>query len=112
VLLPPINGATAATGATDVNGGNGFTANPGDPFHAWDASATFDYMPSQFITWRFELNHREADVPYFVGPGGITPPGANGVPQNTGNPSDRPNGWSPDLVKSETRMTAALLIRL
>src|SRR5580700_4954049 len=40
VLLPPINGATAASGTPY------FTENPGDQFKAWDASATFDYMPS------------------------------------------------------------------
>jgi hypothetical protein len=59
VLIPPINGATAATGTPY------FTANPGDPFKAWDASATFDYMPSQYITFRWEFDHRAANVPYF-----------------------------------------------
>ena len=46
VLLPPINGATAASGTPY------FTENPGDPYRAYDASITFDYMPSQFITFR------------------------------------------------------------
>jgi hypothetical protein len=36
VLLPPINGATAASGTPY------FTENPGDPFEAWDAQVTFD----------------------------------------------------------------------
>ena len=36
-----------------------------------------DYMPSQYITWRLEYDHRAADVPYFSGPGGITPPAGN-----------------------------------
>ena len=49
----------------------------GDPFRAWDASVTFDYMPKQFITFRAEFNRRMANVPYFVGPGGITPQGGN-----------------------------------
>src|SRR5258708_8291407 len=61
VLLPPINGATAASGTPY------FTENPGDPFKAWDASATFDYMPSQYITFRWEFDHRAANVPYFSG---------------------------------------------
>jgi hypothetical protein len=39
VLLPPINGATAITGSPY------FTESPGDQYKAWDASATFDYMP-------------------------------------------------------------------
>jgi hypothetical protein len=101
VLLPPINGATAFSG-TDY-----FTASPGDKFRAWDASATFDYMPSQFITWRFEYNHRAANVPYFSGPGGVTPPGGNTGPLGSFVP-----GWSPDLRKYENRITIALLVKL
>jgi len=50
VLLPPINGATAASGTPY------FTENPGDPYKAWDASGTFDWMPSQYITFRWEYN--------------------------------------------------------
>ena len=61
VLLPPINGATAISGTPY------FTENPGDPYKAWDASATFDYMPSQYITFRWEYNHRAANVPVFLG---------------------------------------------
>ena len=60
VLLPPINGATAASGTPY------FTENPGDPYKAWDASATFDYMPSQYITFRWEYNHRAANVPVLL----------------------------------------------
>src|SRR5215471_5083667 len=71
VLLPPINGATAASGTPY------FTANPGDPYKAWDVSLTADYMPSQYFTYRLEYNHRAANVPYFSGPGGVTPPGGN-----------------------------------
>src|SRR2546423_2109089 len=71
VLLPPINGATAASGTPY------FTENPGDPYKAWDASATFDIMPSQYITFRWEYNHRAANVPYFSGSGGVTHTGGN-----------------------------------
>src|SRR4029077_10515208 len=74
VLMPPINGATAFSGTSY------FTENPGDPFHAWDASLTFDYMPDAFVTFRGELNHRWASVPYFAGSGGVTPPGGNTGP--------------------------------
>jgi hypothetical protein len=100
VLVPPINGATAASGTTY------FTANPGDPFKAWDASVTGDYMPSQFITFRAEFNHRAADVPYFAGEGGVTPPSGN-----TGPPGSTVPGWAPDLRKSENRVTLALLVK-
>ncbi len=101
VLLPPINGATAASGTPY------FTENPGDPFKAWDASVTTDYMPSQYFTYRLEFNHRAANVPYFSGPGGITPPGGN----TFGAPGSVVAGWSPDLRGSENRVTGAFLVK-
>jgi hypothetical protein len=101
VLLPPVNGATAASGTPY------FTANPGDPYHAWDASLTFDYMPSQFCTMRIEYNYRASDQPYFAGPGGVTPPTGN-----NGDPTTKIPGWSPDLRRMENRMTLAMLIKL
>jgi Putative beta-barrel porin-2, OmpL-like. bbp2 len=100
VLLPPINGATAASGTPY------FTENPGDPYKAWDASATFDYMPSQYITFRWEFNHRHANVPYFSGPGGVTPPGGN-----TGALGSLVPGWAPDLRKTEDRLNLAILVK-
>ena len=101
VLLPPSNGATALSGTPY------FSASPGDKFKAWDGSATFDYMPSQFTTFRFEFNHRAANVPYFSGPGGITPPGGN-----TGSPGSLVLGFTPDLRKMENRLTFAVLVKL
>ena len=100
VLLPPINGATAASGTPY------FTENPGDPFKAWDASATFDYMPSQYITFRWEFDHRAANVPYFSGPGGITPPGGNTGPLGSVVP-----GFTPDLRKIENRIDLSILVK-
>jgi hypothetical protein len=100
VLLPPINGATAASGTPY------FTTNPGDPFRAWDASFTFDYMPVDYITFRWEADRRVANVPYFVGPGGITPAGGN-----TGAPGSLVPGFTPDLRRSETRLNLALLVK-
>jgi Putative beta-barrel porin-2, OmpL-like. bbp2 len=105
VLLPPINGATAASGTPY------FTENPGDPYKAWDASATFDYMPSQYITFRWEYNHRHANVPYFSGPGGVTPPGGNTGP--LGSTVILPSGatWFPDLRKTEDRINVSILVK-
>ena len=100
VLLPPINGATAASGTPY------FTENPGDPYKAWDASGTFDWMPSQYITFRWEYNHRAANVPYFSGPGGVTPPGGN-----TGASGSVVPGWAPDPRKSENRLNMAILVK-
>jgi hypothetical protein len=113
VLLPPINGATASSGTPY------FTENPGDPYKAWDISGTFDWMPSQYITFRWEYNHRAANVPYFSGSGGVTPPGGNtatpgglvclsGFTTCNGLPS---NTWFPDLRKTENRATMAILVK-
>jgi hypothetical protein len=39
-------------------------------------------MPKQYITFRWEYDYRHANVPYWSGRGGITPPGGNnGFPQ-------------------------------
>jgi hypothetical protein len=100
VLLPPINGATATSGTPY------FTENPGDPYKAWDLSGTFDYMPSQYITFRWEYNHRAANVPYFSGPGGVTPPGGN-----QGAAGSTVEGWAPDLRKTENRLNMAILVK-
>jgi len=80
-LLPPINGADA------ISGSPYFTANLGDKAHMYDATATFDYMPSQWLTFRAEMGYRHSDVPYFSGRGGITPPGGlDNAFGNTGAP--------------------------
>ena len=84
VLIPPINGETASSAA--INSPY-FTGNPGDPFKAWDSSLTFDYMPRQWLTFRWEYDYRHASVPYWSGRGGITPSGSGGVPYtNNGYP--------------------------
>jgi hypothetical protein len=84
VLLPPINGETAPSAAINAPY---FTGNPGDPFKAWDVSVTYDYMPRQWLTFRWEYDYRHANVPYWTGRGGVTPPGSGGVPYtNNGYP--------------------------
>jgi len=76
-LLPPINGATAASGTPY------FTENPGDKAFMYDANLNFQWMPKQNITWWIEEGYRHSNIPYFSGRGGITPPGGN-----TLNPGD------------------------
>jgi hypothetical protein len=108
VLLPPVNGATAFTGSPY------FSESPGDQYKAWDMQVTADYMPQPFITFRLEYTHRAAQsinadgtsVGYFTGPNGVTPPGGN-----NGAPGTKIAGWQPDLVNTEDRATAALLVR-
>ena len=101
VLIPPINGATAYSGTPY------FTANPGDPYQAWDMQLTLDWMPFEYITFRGEFNHRAASVPYFSGHGGVTPPGGN-----SGGLGSMVMGWAPDLAYTEDRFTVAFLVRL
>ena len=101
VLLPPINGATASSGTPY------FSTSPGTDFKAWDGSLTFDWMPIQFFTFRVEYDHRHANVLYFSGQGGVTPPGGN-----QGAPGSTVPGWSPDLRHSEDRVTAAILVKI
>ena len=127
VLLPPINGETAITAATNSPY---FTENPGNPFKAWDSSITFDYMPKQYITFRWEYDYRHASVPYWTGAGGITPPGGNnGSPQfftcsngsSSGQASLGPaeaacggginSVWFPDLRKNESFIDLSILIK-
>jgi hypothetical protein len=128
-LLPPINGADAITGSPY------FTQNPGDPYKAWDASLTFDWMPKQYITFRAEYGYRHANVPYWTGRGGITP-GDNLFPSTVPNPgggslvgnttfvpgpflSATPGytcvagstGFCPDLRKDEPSLRYAIMVK-
>jgi hypothetical protein len=100
VLIPPVNGATAFSGTPY------FTAAPKDKYGAWDMQVTADYMPRELVTFRFEFNHRASNVPYFSGPNGVTPPGGN-----QGSPGSMVEGWAPDLVKTENRITAAMMVK-
>jgi hypothetical protein len=133
VLLPPINGETAPSAAINAPY---FTGNPGDAFKAWDSSLTFDYMPKQWITFRWEYDYRHASVPYWTGRGGITPPGSGGVPYtnngypqffacNDGNSSMQEvlsaaksacgaqgsTVWFPDLRKDESFIDLDILVK-
>lgn len=101
VLVPPVNGATAYSGAAPA-----FTAAPGDRYEAWDMQITTDYMPREFVTFRLEFNHRAASIPYFAGRGGVTPPGGN-----QGAPGSAVEGFVPDLAKTENRLTAAMMVK-
>jgi hypothetical protein len=101
VLTPPIDGATAFSQSPY------FSQAAGTQYKAWDTTETFDFMPSQFVTFRAEYTHRAANVPYFAGPGGVTPPGGN-----DGNPTKMIPGWAPDLQKAEDRVMFAAMVRI
>ena len=128
-LLPPINGATAITGTPY------FTENAGDRSQMHDGTITFDYMPSQFITFTLEEGYRYSDVPYWTGRGGITPPGGingNAAHYQCASGGDSGFGygsltsaeiacggegatsssiWWPDLRTNQTNTTLAIKVR-
>ncbi len=112
VLTPPINGATNFTLSPY------FSQAPGDKYKAWDTTETFDYMPTETFTLRFEYVHRWADVPYFAGHGGVTPQTAPGIYSNVGAPGSMvPDSavvtpFKPDLKQSEDRVTVNMLVRI
>ncbi len=132
VLLPPINGETASSAAINAPY---FTGNPGDPFKASDTSITYDYMPRQWLTFRWEYDYRHANVPYWSGHGGVTPPGSGGVPYtnngypqfyacNNGNSSMTTNlsaaytacggpgsVWFPDLRRDESLVDIDIMVK-
>jgi hypothetical protein len=43
----------------------------------WDSTVNFQYMPNQYINWWAEVGYRHANIPYFAGRQGVTPPGRN-----------------------------------
>ncbi len=71
----------------------------------WQLSSTFDFMPSDFITLRFEYAFRNANIPYFTGPGGTT--SQTGFINDPIDPT-----WKADLKKSENRIILAVNFRL
>jgi hypothetical protein len=115
-LLPPINGATAATGTPY------FTENPGQKLYQWDLQLNFQYMPRTWLTWWTEATFRHSDVPYWGGPGGVTPPlGNTGMPATVVCSNGTPMGadsclnaggiWFPDLRTREVVWGAGVLVR-
>src|SRR3984885_457954 len=123
-LLPPIDGASAASGTPY------FTELPGQRAHMWDSTVTLQYMPKQYITWFLEAGYRHSDVPYFAGRGGVTPPGGNnGLPQYYTCMSGATAGtailstaetacggglgsvWFPDLRHSEAKASVGLMVK-
>ena len=104
VLLPTGDASAIPNEFTGAVGTHPFTANPGDQFSGWDASTTLDWMPNEEVTWKLEFVHREASVPYFAGPGGVTSPDGYVT-------TPLPTSWTPDLVTTESRVILAMLCR-
>ncbi len=81
-----------------------FDMNPGTQFDAFDYETGIQYMPTEYLTYDLEVNHRQASVPYFAGHGGVTSPDGYVT-------TPTPQGWRPDLVKGDSRIIAAMLVR-
>src|SRR5271165_1959418 len=123
-LVLPVNGADAISGTPY------FPSYPGATFKAYDATATFDWMPKQYFTFRTEFGYRHSNVPYWSGRGGITPPGGN-----NGSPADfvcstgassgqtdltaaeaacgggRSSVWFPDLRKGQGLLMFSFMVK-
>ena len=113
-LTPPINGATAASGSPY------FTQQPGQKLYQWDSQINLQYMPNDWITWWTEATFRHSSVPYWSGPGGITPPGGNnGAPAscvgggyaNDGSGNCAATDWFPDLRTREVVVGAGVMVK-
>ena len=115
-LVPPINGATAVSGTPY------FTENPGQKLYQWDMQLNFQFMPKDWITWWTEVTFRHSDVPYWSGPGGVTPPlGNTGAPSsyvcNNGsiagvdNCASAGGVWYPDLQTREVIWGAGVMVK-
>jgi hypothetical protein len=112
-LTPPINGATAQSGSPY------FTQQPGQRLFQWDTQLNFQYMPKDWITWWTEATFRHSSVPYWSGPGGVTPPGGNnGSPSSCVGGSTNPTtgncgtgDWFPDLRTREVVIGAGVLVK-
>jgi hypothetical protein len=110
---------------------------PGSKFDAFDYSTSIDYMPSQNMTLKLEFVHRQIEdidaapgtqqlTGYFAGKGGVTSPTGyatsnsyvygGGYSYTSSGASVPPplsswGGWMPDLVKAESRIVLAFMVR-
>jgi hypothetical protein len=106
LVLPPTGAAAPGTPGT------GFDMNTGTTFNGQDYSLSAQWMPNDYAEFLVEFVHRQADTPYYAGHGGVTGPSGYNNPPVDNPTSSAPPGWKPDLVNSENRIIAAVLMRL
>jgi len=78
--------------------------DPKQDLTIYQATATFDVMPSDFVTFRLEFRYRNSNKPYFAGRGGTTSP--------DGWATTSTASWRSDLVTNESGVTLAVNFRL
>lgn len=103
-VAPYLAFSPAAMGTTANNFDNAISE--GRKLEIFQFTTTFDIMPNDFVTFRFEYGFRKSSVPYFTGSGGTT--SANGW---TNGPSTL-LPWAANLSKTENRVTIAVNFRL
>lgn len=82
----------------------GFETGPGtSPLKIWALTGTFDVLPTDFFALRFEASYHRANVPYYAGEGGTTSPSGF---------QPTPPGFTPDIVRGQTLLVAAVNFRL
>jgi len=79
--------------------------DPNKPLEITQGTITFDFMPSEYSTFRLEFGYRQSNLPYFAGHGGTTSPSGWTNGPTTTVP------WRPDLQKSDSRVTAVINFR-
>jgi opacity protein-like surface antigen len=107
LVLAPTGNATPTSFLQPLNvppATQPFDTNAGTKFDAFDYSTGIQYMPNEQITYDLEFNHRESAENYFAGHGGVTSPDGYYTTKS-------PTGWRPDLVKWDTRIILAMLVR-
>lgn len=104
VTNPGLYLAFSPSPVSDNDFNDAIGSDPEQELSIFQTTCTFDIMPNDFVTFRFEYGHRHANVPYFAGNGGTTSP--------DGWVDTDPTGWRPDLLKNENRITVAVNFRL
>ena len=79
------------------------TGTGSKPLEIWGLTSTFDVLPTDTFTLRFEALYRKSSVAYFAGPGGTTSPDGY---------QPAPDGYVPDAAKSQALFVVAALFRL
>ena len=100
MLLPPINGATAASGTPY------FTENPGDPYQAWDMSGNIRLHAQPIHNFPLGIQLSRGHVPPFSGLAELRLREATRARFGSLVP-----GWPPDLRKNENRLNRAILVK-
>jgi hypothetical protein len=105
LVLAPTGNASPLTQPLGVAAASSpFDMDPGTHFDAFDYETGIQYMPDEQQTFDIEINHRQASANYFAGHGGVTSPDGYTT-------TATPAGWTPDLIKGDSRAIVAYLVR-